>query len=72
MKFDRALVTKEEEVMMIRTIGSIIGALCFLAVAIGFFVAGPGQYTLGVLLSGALFFFCIVILWRSFQQKEGK
>jgi hypothetical protein len=55
---------------MIRTIGSMIGALCFLAVAIGFYVAGPGQYTLGVLLSGALFLFCIVMLWRSSQQRK--
>lgn len=57
---------------MIRTIGSIIGALCFLAVAIGFFVVGPGYYTLGMLLSGALFIFCIIMLWRSSQRTEGK
>ncbi len=54
------------------TIGSLIGALCFLAVAIGYFVAGLGKYTLGVLIFGALFILCIVVLWRSSQRTKGK
>jgi hypothetical protein len=54
------------------TIGSIIGALCFLAVAIGYFVAGPGKYTLGVIIFGILFIFCIFVLWSSFKYKSRK
>jgi hypothetical protein len=55
-----------------RTIGPLIGAIGFLAIAIGYFLAGPGQYTLGVLITGALSIFCIVMLWRSFQQRKEK
>jgi hypothetical protein len=54
------------------TIGTIIAALCFLAGAIGFFVAGPGQYTIGVLIFGAMFIFSIFVLWSTFQYRKGK
>jgi hypothetical protein len=54
------------------TIGTIIAALCFLAVAIGFFVAGPGQYTPGILICSAMFIFSVFVLWSTFQYRKWK
>ncbi len=56
--------------MMMRTIGPLISALLFLIVALIYLIAGNGHNTLGVLLSGALFIFCVFLAWRSFQQQK--
>ena len=55
---------------MLRAFGYFIAALGFFAALMIFIVFGGSQYALGWLLFGAMFLFCLILAWRSFQQAK--